>query len=144
MCNKCISPLKLLVRTLLRRGVLDTTSCDKACQLLATGRWFSPVSSTNKTDCHDIYDILLEVALSTIKLSQIIRIDETTYQERPGFLMEYRSIVKTVMAFCGFILCNNCIDNKKIKTADKIFGKEGLLKEMLTNEIYGVFVCSMD
>ena len=30
-----------------RRGVLDTTLCDKVCQWLATGRWFSlgtPVS----------------------------------------------------------------------------------------------------
>jgi hypothetical protein len=26
-----------------------------------------PVSSTNKTDCHDITEILLKVALSTIK-----------------------------------------------------------------------------
>jgi hypothetical protein len=25
------------------------------------------------------------------------------------------------MAFCGFILCNNCIDNKKIKIADNIY-----------------------
>jgi len=24
-------------------GVLDTTLCDKVCQLLAAGRWFSPV-----------------------------------------------------------------------------------------------------
>ena len=35
-----------------------------------TGRWFSPgppVSSTNKTDRHDIAEILLNVALSTIK-----------------------------------------------------------------------------
>ena len=34
-----------------------------------TGRWFSqgtPVSSNNKTDEHDITDILLKVALSTI------------------------------------------------------------------------------
>jgi len=40
------------------------------CQWLATGRWFSPgspVSSTNKTDHHDIIEILLKVALSTIK-----------------------------------------------------------------------------
>jgi len=40
-----------------KRGVLDTAMCDKICQLLATGRWFSPgtsVSSTNKTDRHDI------------------------------------------------------------------------------------------
>jgi len=41
----------------------------KVCQWLATGRWFSPgtpVSSTNKTDLHDITDIFLQVALNTI------------------------------------------------------------------------------
>jgi hypothetical protein len=48
LCNQCLSPLKLW------RGVLDTTLCDKVCQWLATGRWFSPVSVTNKTDRHDI------------------------------------------------------------------------------------------
>jgi hypothetical protein len=34
------------------------------------GRWFSPgppVSSTNKTDRHDIAEILLKVTLNTIK-----------------------------------------------------------------------------
>ena len=43
------------------RGVLDTTLCDKVCQKLATGRWFSPgnpVSPTNKTDRHDLIDIM--------------------------------------------------------------------------------------
>jgi hypothetical protein len=30
---------------------------------LRQGRWFSPVSSTNKTNCHDITEILLKVAL---------------------------------------------------------------------------------
>jgi hypothetical protein len=35
------------------------------CQLLATGPWFSPVASTNKTDRHDITEILLKVALNT-------------------------------------------------------------------------------
>jgi hypothetical protein len=44
----------------LRRDVLDTTLCDNVCQ------WFSPVSSTNKTDCHDITEILFKVALNTI------------------------------------------------------------------------------
>jgi len=34
--------------------------CDKVC------RWFSPVSSTNKTDHHDITEILLKVACDTI------------------------------------------------------------------------------
>ena len=39
-------------------SVLDATLCDKVCQLLTAGRWFSSgplVSSTNKTDRHDIY-----------------------------------------------------------------------------------------
>jgi len=51
-------------------GVLDTTLWDKVCQWLTTGLWFStgtPVSSTNKTDCHDITEILVKVALSTTK-----------------------------------------------------------------------------
>jgi hypothetical protein len=48
------------------QGVLDTTLCDKICQWLATGRWFSPVPSTNKTNRHDITEILLKVALNTI------------------------------------------------------------------------------
>ena len=53
-------------------GVLDTTLCDKVCQRLATGRWFSPgtlVSSTNKTHHHDIAEKMLKVALNTITLT---------------------------------------------------------------------------
>jgi hypothetical protein len=56
----------------LRRGVLDTTFCDKVFQWLATGRWFSPgtpVSFTNKTVRHDITEILLKVALNTATLA---------------------------------------------------------------------------
>jgi hypothetical protein len=55
-----------------RRGVLDTTLCDKICRWLAAGQWFSqgtPVSSINKTDRHNITEILLKVALSTITLT---------------------------------------------------------------------------
>jgi hypothetical protein len=47
----------------------DTTLYDKVCQRLAAGRRFSPgtpVSSTNKTDCHDITEILLKMALSIL------------------------------------------------------------------------------
>jgi hypothetical protein len=52
-----------------------TTTCairaasDKAYQLLAHGRWFSPgtpTSSTTKTGRHDIAEILLKVTLNTI------------------------------------------------------------------------------
>ena len=75
LCNQCLSPLKLWVRIPLRRGVLDTTLCDKLCHLLVTGRWFSPgtpVSFTYKTYCHDITELLLKVALSTMKPNQTI------------------------------------------------------------------------
>ena len=70
-CNQYLSPLKLLIRIPLGQGVLDTILCDKVCQWLAAGRWFSlgiPVSSTNKTDRHNITEILLKVAWNTITL----------------------------------------------------------------------------
>jgi hypothetical protein len=38
--------------------------------MTSSGRWFSrgpPVSTTNKTDLHDITEILLKVTLNTIK-----------------------------------------------------------------------------
>jgi hypothetical protein len=62
--------------------VLDTTLCDKDCQWLAAGWWFSPgtpVSSTNRTDHHDIAEILLKVALNTITLTP----NPTTIRLRP-------------------------------------------------------------
>ena len=55
--------------------MLDTTLCDKVCQCLAIGRWFSPDSSTNKTDRHDIIVILLKVALNTISLNLSLQLD---------------------------------------------------------------------
>jgi hypothetical protein len=69
LCNHCLSPLTLWVWIPLRRGVLDTTLCDKVCQWLATCRWFPPripVSSIHKTDRRDITEILLKLALNTI------------------------------------------------------------------------------
>jgi hypothetical protein len=68
LCNQCLSPLMLWVRISIRVGC--TTLRDKVFQWLATGLWFSlgpRVSSTNKTDCHDRTEILLKVALNTIK-----------------------------------------------------------------------------
>ena len=66
------------------RGILDTTLCDKVCQWLAAGRWFSPctmVSSINKTDPHDIAEILLKVALNTHNPNHNINIsNKSAYQ----------------------------------------------------------------
>ena len=68
LCNQCLSPLVLWVRISIRARC--TTFCDKVCQWLVASRWFSPdspVSSPNKTDSHDITEILLKVAFNTIK-----------------------------------------------------------------------------
>ena len=69
LCNQYLSPMMLWVRISIR------ARCDEVCQCLATGRWFSPgapVSSTNKTDGHDITEIFLKVVLNTIKQTYII------------------------------------------------------------------------
>ena len=52
--------------------VLNAPLCETVCQWLSIGRWFSPgtpVSVTNKTDCHDITEILLNVVLNTININ---------------------------------------------------------------------------
>jgi hypothetical protein len=71
--------LQLPVQSRSGRGVLNTSlsHCDQVCQGLATGRWFSqgnPVSSTNKTDRHDIAEIMLKVALNTITITRTLNI----------------------------------------------------------------------
>ena len=89
ICNQCLSPLILWVRFMIRarRAALY----DKVCQWLATGGWFSPgppVSATNKTDRHDITEILLKVALNTIKTNKFTHL--TTTLIRPLLLQHQR------------------------------------------------------
>ena len=51
---------------------------DKVNQLLAHGRWFSPgilASSTTKTGCHDIAEILLKVTLKHQKSNQNLNLN---------------------------------------------------------------------
>ena len=77
------------------RGVLDTTLCDKVCQWLKTGRWFSPgtpVSSANKTDHQHITEILLKVALNTTILNPIFR---TVTTDKGAF--KYKDVGKIVL-----------------------------------------------
>jgi hypothetical protein len=50
-------------------SICCSAASDKVYQLLAHGQWFSsstPASSTTKTGCHNIAEILLKVALNTI------------------------------------------------------------------------------
>jgi len=78
------------------RGVLDTTLCDKVCQLLATGQWFSPVFFTNKTDRHDITDIVESVVkhhkpnLHIIRESFSLLFEKSCYLSTISTLMKYR------------------------------------------------------
>jgi hypothetical protein len=49
-------------------GFLYTTLCNKVCQWLVSGLWFSPLTtifSTNKTEFHDITEILLNILILT-------------------------------------------------------------------------------
>ena len=96
LCNQCLSSLMLLVRISIRARC--TTLCDKVCQWLETGRWFSPgtpVSSTNKIDRHEITEILLKVALNTINLTkQTFWL--TFYKLFTHKMMEYEWIVRTI------------------------------------------------
>jgi hypothetical protein len=73
LCNQCLSPLMLWVWISMQERC--TTLCDKICQWLARGWCFSPcppISSINKTDRHDITEILLKVALNTIKQTNLL------------------------------------------------------------------------
>ena len=57
LCNQCPSPLKLWVRTPFMVRCTRHTLSYKVCQWHPTDGWFfpgTPVTSTNKTDHHDI------------------------------------------------------------------------------------------
>ena len=76
--NQCLSPLKLCIRTPFMVRCTWYNIMWSICQWLVVGRWFSPgtpVSSTNKTDCHNITEILLKVVLNAITLTLISKLD---------------------------------------------------------------------
>ena len=123
--NQCLSPLMLWVRISIRARC--TTLCDKVCQWLATGQWFSPgtpVSSTNKTDHHDITEILLKVALNIIKQTNIQYQIMTTYILPTNMMY---NIKKMIIWYCIHIMVFNYIHiirsnlyNKALNTMDII------------------------
>ena len=62
-------PLRSTKGSKFKENILCKNGLKFVCKCLVTGQWFSPgtlVSSTNKTDRHDIAEILLKVTLSTI------------------------------------------------------------------------------
>ena len=69
LCNQCLSPLSCELESCTWRGVLITTLCDQVCKWTMAGQWSfpgTPVFSTNKTDRHNMTEILLKVASNTI------------------------------------------------------------------------------
>jgi hypothetical protein len=93
-----------------------TTLCDKDCQWLAAGQWFSPgipVSSTNKTDRHNITEILLKVAnnivLSSgqnpIWLESLFKLDTCTC------IIDVLFVYLMSMVWFGFMVLNATFNN---------------------------------
>ena len=80
LCNQCISPLKLLVRIPL---MARCTRYHFMSDLQQVGGFSpgTPVSSTNKIDRHDRTEILIKVAINTIKPTNHI------FTERHVFIM---------------------------------------------------------
>ena len=71
LCIQCLTPLKLWVLIPLMVRCTRATLCDRVCQWLVVGRWFSlgaPVSSANGTDSQDVAEVWLKVVLNTIAL----------------------------------------------------------------------------
>ena len=83
--------------------VNSTTLGGKVFQCLATSRWFSPgtpVSSTNKTERHDITELLLKVALNTITIA------------------DYKQLHKSNINKANNHLSSQTIEHKKTTTYD--------------------------
>ena len=79
------------VESRLWQGVLDATLCDTICQWLAADRWFSlgtPVSSTNKTDRHDITEILLNTITPSLT--------HPLFSDKHGDPLPWRIIVSSI------------------------------------------------
>jgi hypothetical protein len=87
------------------RGILITTFLEKVCMWLVECWWFSsgtPVFSTNKTDRHDITEILLKVALNTINQINL----ENWIFERILHVHILSLLHKATLVTDGLILCN--------------------------------------
>ena len=86
-----------------------TTLYDKVCMWLAAGKWFSPgtpVSSTNKTDRHDITEILLKVPLNYITNPQI---SNQFFFAIVSYTIRIRSCGNycAISTFTAYILCED-------------------------------------
>jgi hypothetical protein len=106
LIGSLLSPLMLWVQISIRARC--TTLCDKVCQWLTTGRWFSPgtpVSSTNKTDHHDITEILLKVALK-LKMNLINKIWNCSQSCQRQSIIGYVESISRKLDNQGYLVVN--------------------------------------
>ena len=107
LCNQCLSPLKF---EFCSGEVYSTTLCDKVCQWLVAGWGFSPgtlVSSTTKTDCHNITEILLKVTLYTINQTiNNLSVSIFLFLLSWAWVIWLLSVLQIVVAICYTILQN--------------------------------------
>ena len=75
-----------------------TALCDKVS---CAGRWFPPVSFTNKIDHHYITEILLKMALNTIKQTSINNINGLVTYIKYSSLIEYKIFIYTPILTVG-------------------------------------------
>jgi len=69
LCNQCLSPLKLWVQILLRRGVLDTTICDKVWSVTC-GRSVVFSRHSNQTKPTYPYSCILQILYQVCKTTE--------------------------------------------------------------------------
>ena len=81
------------------------------------GLWFSPgtpVSSTNKTECHDIIEKLLKVALSTINQTYCVLNIDCKYSTESVFILQNvelpDSMSQEMKSLLEALLCRNVED----------------------------------
>ena len=93
MCNQCpLTPLRVCIRIPLMARC-TRYNINKVCQWRVIGRWLSPsipIFSTNTTDFHDIFEILLKVVLNTISPKRVIRSRKSKNDRQYMCKMAYR------------------------------------------------------
>ena len=138
LCYQYLSPLMLWVQIPLRRDVFDTTLCDKL-------KFVNDLLQVGETDCHDITEILLKVALSTInQLNHIIfKAVTICYYFRLSYAFDV--VVQKGNKFFGSFSCQPSVIFSwivspliKSKEIDKIFNVENKWNNInyTTNIIY--------
>ena len=100
------------------RDVIDTTLCDKVCQWLATGQWFSlitPVTSTNKTE------ILLKVVLNIMNQKQMCTMLTCSLDDWNGSLFCPHQITTVLQVYTKH--CRNTVNDVTIWLRSMLYNK---------------------